>query len=243
MNTAFTPTAASCAAVGVSIDAKALLVSMLRSQSYRELAAVQMLQAAAVFVDESNKPHLLRQQAEEQSHLTAALRIWQDLTGLTADTLMQQARDRLSEKPLPPVRGVLDLAMAQFVFDRAGYFQLREYVACCYAPYAAMAKAIVVEEAHHQEDGGRALVPLALADPTQAQHAFVVWLRASLLSFGRPGSVGDRQALALGLKGRAAALVMQDFVDSLRPVLSMTRLMFPARAEVGLELPEDLRLG
>ena len=124
MKNPFTTTAALDAAVVVSNAARPLLLSMLRSQTYRELAAVQMLQAALAFVPETMRERVVHQQEEEQAHLTAALRLWQELTGEPTEVLLEQARTRMEQNPLPAVRSALDVAMAQFVFNRAGYFQL-----------------------------------------------------------------------------------------------------------------------
>jgi len=243
MKTPFTTTAAHNAAVVVSNAARPLLISMLRSQSYRELAAVQMLQEALAFVPQAMRQRLEHQQDEERTHLAAALKLWHAITGEPTEVLLEQARARMERKPLPAMRSALDVAMAQFVFDRAGYFQLREYVGGSCEDYSQMARAIVAEEEEHQAEGAIALIPLAAAEPRQAQATFELWLRTSLLSFGRPDSEGDRLAVAIGLKRRQAALVMQDFIDSLRPTLAQAGLRLPSKESLELELPDDLGLG
>jgi len=243
MKTPFTTTAAHNAAVVVSNAARPLLISMLRSQSYRELAAVQMLQEALAFVPQAMRERVEHQQDEERAHLAAALKLWHAITGEPTEVLLEQARARMERKPLPAMRSALDVAMAQFVFDRAGYFQLREYVGGICEDYSQMARAIVAEEEEHQAEGAIALIPLAAAEPRQAQATFELWLRTSLLSFGRPDSEGDRLAVAIGLKRRQAALVMQDFIDSLRPTLAQAGLRLPSKESLELELPDDLGLG
>lgn len=243
MKTPFTTTAALDAAVVVSNAAKPLLLSMLRSQSYRELAAVQMLQEALQFVPEAMRKRVRHQQKEEQEHLAAALKLWHAVTGEPAEVLLEETRARMAQKPLPSMRTALDVAMAQFVFDRAGYFQLREYVGGSCEAYSQIAEAIVAEEEEHQEDGAMAIIPLALAEPQQAQATFELWLRTSLLSFGRPDSEGDRMAVTLGLKRRQAAMVMQAFIDSLRPTLAQAGLRFPSNESLQLDLPKTLGLG
>lgn len=203
---------------------------MLRSQAYRELAAVQLLEQALTFMPREEHARLRHQQHEEGAHLEAALTLWQSVAGASRQALVDTARARLHEKPLPPVRTPLDVAMAQFVFDRAGYFVLREYVSGSFAPYAQIAAAIVAEEEGHQDDGARTLIPLAHAQPREAQASFEVWFATSLLSFGRPGSDGDKLAVALGLKRRGAGAVMQEYVESLRPGLQAAGLRFPTRS-------------
>jgi 1,2-phenylacetyl-CoA epoxidase catalytic subunit len=133
----------------------------------------------------------------------------------------------------------LELAMTQLLFDRAGRFQISEYVDSSFAPYRALAREIVDEERGH-EDAGAALVLALLAAPDRtaaqaaadhaaAQAAFDRWLPVALLSFGRPGGDGNAFALAAGLKRRDSAEVARDFLADLAPTLAAVKLALPAR--------------
>jgi 1,2-phenylacetyl-CoA epoxidase catalytic subunit len=134
--------------------------------------------------------------------------------------------------------------MARFLFDRAGYWQLREYANCVYAPYAELARAIAADEAGHLEEGERVVVDLARAAPDsrQVQWTFDRWLRPALLSFGRPGSADSRAAIAAGLKQRDPGDVIESFFDDIRPGMKAAGLRLFQATLTGLQLPASLAL-
>ena len=74
----------------------------------------------------------------------------------------------------------------------------------------------------------------------QKQRDFTTWLRQGLLSFGRPGSAGNKYAIETGLKKRDSGAVMQDFLDDIKPAVKASGLRFPTPAEMRLEVPADL---
>jgi 1,2-phenylacetyl-CoA epoxidase catalytic subunit len=224
-------------------EARALLARMLRSQAYRELGAVRLFEAAAPLApDEAARRELGAHAAEERAHLAAVLALWGELSGRTERELAAEADRRLGERPLPPVDAWVHVALARFLYDRAGAWQLRELRDCRYRPYARLAAGIVEDEAGHQEAGARALVALCAAPAarTVASAALAAWLRVALLSFGRPGSADDARAVALGLKGRRAEAVVRDFLAEVRPPIRRAGLAWPPARELGLDLPPDL---
>jgi len=72
------------------------------------------------------------------------------------------------------------------------------------------------------------------------QRDFVKWLRHGLRSFGRPGTEGNRYALAAGIKRRDSGAVMQDYLDDIKPAVKACGLAFPSPAELGLDTPPGL---
>jgi hypothetical protein len=72
------------------------------------------------------------------------------------------------------------------------------------------------------------------------QPLFERWLKLGLLSFGRPGSEGNRYAISVGLKKRDSGLVMQDFITDIKPAMRQGGLKFPAPEALGMELPASL---
>jgi hypothetical protein len=74
----------------------------------------------------------------------------------------------------------------------------------------------------------------------QKQRDFTTWLRQGLLSFGRPGSAGNKYAIDAGLKKRDSGAVMQDFLDDIKPAVKASGLRFPTPQEMRLEVPSDL---
>ena len=120
--------------------------------------------------------------------------------------------------------------MAQFLYDRGGFWQLREYEECAFVPYRDIIQKILKEEAGHQGLGERIVVELCRSGRHDAvkQGFFDKWLRQGMLSFGRPFTEGNQYAIDVGLKKRDSGEVMQDFVDDIKPAVKACGLQFPA---------------
>ena len=72
------------------------------------------------------------------------------------------------------------------------------------------------------------------------QPLFERWLRLGLLSFGRPNTEGNRYAISVGLKKRDSGLVIQDFINDIKPAVRAGGLRFPGPDALGMELPPAL---
>lgn len=211
---------------------------MLRAQAHREAAAARLFERGrALAPTEADAHRLASQAAEERRHLEAVGEAWTALTEQPATELVAWAHAHAAEHPLPDVATWLELAIAQLLFDRAGYFQLAEYANSDWEPHRRLVAPILAEEAEHQRDGtDEALAALAhTADRADAQAAFDRWLRISLLSFGRPRSPASREAVALGLKQRDPAEVMRDFLTDVHAIAAAAGLRVPKPDELGIE--------
>lgn len=215
---------------------------MLLSHGWRELAAAALFASGAALAPDALSAAELREDAaEEEEHFAAVARVWTALTGDSGAAFRAHAEARLRERPLPVPTSWLELALARRLFDRAGYFQIREYAACAYTPYRDIVAAICAEEEAHAEDGAEALVGLIAASPGALHAAHLArWLGVALLSFGRAGTPDSARAVALGLKARDPAAVMRDFVDDLQPVLSRAGLRLPRREELAVAIPPNV---
>ncbi|HKG20525.1 MAG TPA: hypothetical protein VKC34_01385, partial [Blastocatellia bacterium] len=71
---------------------------------------------------------------------------------------------------------------------------------------------------------------------------FDKWLAVALLSFGRPGTPGNRFAIEAGLKTRDSGEVMQDFIDDIKPAMIDCGLRFPTPGQIGIEMPDGVDL-
>jgi len=149
---------------------------------------------------------------------------------------------RLAEKPIPMAGSWLELGIAQWLYDRGGFWQLREYADSSFAPYREIIGRIVAQEEGHQDHGESIAVPLIRAekDRAKAQALFDKWLRLGLLCLGRPHTDGNRFAIAAGLKKRDSAECLKDYVRDIAPAVREAGLRFPSRAGLGVELPEDI---
>ena len=105
-----------------------------------------------------------------------------------------------------------------------------------------MVQKIVKEEAGHQSLGEKIVVEQCQSGQYEEvkQPLFEKWLRVGLLSFGRPGTPGNRFAIEQGIKKRDSGECMKDFVEDIRPAVKASALRFPAPASLTMDLPPDI---
>ncbi len=219
------------------------LEQMMKSQAYRELAAARMFGHGLQFVEGSQwLKFLVWHIGEETEHYLAVARMYEKFTGASVDPWVSE---RLAQKPVPFAQSWFELAMAQFLYDRGGFWQLQEYENCAFPPYREVIGKIIGEERGHQGLGEKIVVELCQTGRYQQcqQQLFERWLKLGLLSFGRPNTEGNRYAIAVGLKKRDSGEVMQDFLDDIKPAMRATGLSFPAPASLQMELPAELNWG
>ncbi len=213
------------------------LVQLMSSQAYRELAAAQMFGYGLRFVPELRWLKLISWHLrEEMEHYEDVLKMYRALTGESAEPVVQ---GRLRDRPVALAESWYELAMAQFLYDRGGYFQLREYEGCSYLPYREVVQKIIAEEKGHQALGERIVVELTRTGRFESdkQRVFEIWLRQGLLSFGRPGTEGARYAISVGIKKRDPGEVMQDFLDDIKPAVKACGLTLPPMERIGIDAP------
>jgi 1,2-phenylacetyl-CoA epoxidase catalytic subunit len=216
-----------------------MVVQLMESQAYRELAAAHMFGYGLRFVPEKWLKFMVWHIQEETEHYQAVSNMYREFTGAEVETVVAR---RLADKPVPVAESWFELAMAQFLYDRGGFWQLKEYEQCSFVPYRGVIQKIVKEEAGHQGLGERIVVELCQSGSHDGvkQPLFEKWLRVGLLSFGRPGTAGNRFAIERGLKKRDSSECMKDFVDDIRPAVRTAGLRFPEPATLQMELPPDV---
>ena len=223
----------------MSPDYRRLLVQLMESQAYRELAAAHMFGYGLRFVPEKWMKFMVWHIQEETEHYQAVAQMYREFT---KEEVEPRVRERLAGKPVPFAESWFELAMAQFLYDRGGFWQLKEYEECSFVPYRGVIQKIVKEEAGHQDLGEKIVVELCQSgrhdDVKQA--LFEKWLRIGLLSFGRPGTPGNRFAIEHGLKKRDSGACMQDFIADIQPPVLAAGLRFPEPATLKMELPGEL---
>ena len=216
------------------------IVQLMESQSYRELAAAHLFGYGLQFAPELRWIKFMTWHIrEEVEHFDAVARMYRAFTGHDVTPV---AMARLGARPMDRVDAWFELAMAQFLFDRGGFWQLREYEQCSFLPYREVIGKIVDEEAGHQGLGERMVVELVQTGryEDRKQRDFVKWLRHGLLSFGRPGTEGNRYAIDVGIKKRDSGAVMQDYLDDIKPAVKASGLTFPTAADLRLEMPDSI---
>jgi ring-1,2-phenylacetyl-CoA epoxidase subunit PaaA len=216
------------------------LVQMMRSQAYRELAAAQMFGYGLQFVPELKWIKFMSWHIQEEvEHYQDVAKMYQSFTGESVEPWVNA---RLANKPIDFATSWYELAMAQFLYDRGGFWQLQEYEDCSYAPYQKTITKIIKEESGHQELGEKIVIELTQTGAFDdiKQPLFDKWFKQGMLSFGRPKTEGNAYAMRVGLKKRDSGAVMQDFVNDIKGAVRDCGLQFPAPAAIGLECPDDL---
>lgn len=216
------------------------LEQMMLSQAYRELAAAHMFANALVFVPTVKWIKFMSWHIrEEVDHYAAVAKMYESFTGTDVEP---KVRERLADKPVPFVDSWFELAMAQFLYDRGGFWQLQEYEECTYPAYRDVVREIIKEEKGHQELGERMVVELCQSGEHDAvkQPLFERWLRLGLLSFGRPNTDGAKYAIEVGLRKRDPGAVMQDFLNDIKPAVRASGLKFPSPEALKMEFPANL---
>ena len=227
------------------MDAKmiATITQMMESQAYRELAAAQMFGYGLQFVPSLKWLKFMSWHIrEEMEHYEVVVRMYKEFTG---ESVEPNVNARLAKKPIEFAQSWFELAMAQFLYDRGGFWQLKEYDGCAFVPYRDVITKILKEEAGHQGLGERIVVELCRSGEFDAvkQRDFDKWLKQGMLSFGRPGTEGNKYAIGAGLKKRDSGDVMQDFLDDIKPAVVACGLAFPKPEAIGLDAPASLDWG
>jgi 1,2-phenylacetyl-CoA epoxidase catalytic subunit len=216
------------------------LTQMMESQAYRELAAAQMFGYGLQFVPELKWLKFVTWHVtEEMEHYEDVAKMYETFTGTSVEPVVNA---RLKDKPVPFAQSWFELAMAQFLYDRGGFWQLQEYETCSFAPYQKTIQKIIKEERGHQSLGEQIVVELCKTGGFEGvkQPLFEKWLKLGMLSFGRPGTAGNQFAISVGLKKRDSGAVMQDFLTDIKPAVKASGLRYPKPEAIGLECPKDL---
>jgi 1,2-phenylacetyl-CoA epoxidase catalytic subunit len=223
----------------MSAEYRQMVVQLMQSQAYRELAAAHMFGYGLQFVPEKWMKFMVWHIQEEMEHYQDVSKMYREFTREEVEPVVRQ---RLAKGAVPFAESWFELAMAQFLYDRGGFWQLKEYEECSFVPYRGVIQKIVKEEAGHQSLGEKIVVELCQSGPHEdvKQPLFEKWLRLGLLSFGRPGTPGNRYAIEQGLKKRDSGECMKDFVNDIRPAVKSSGLRFPEPAALRMELPGDI---
>jgi 1,2-phenylacetyl-CoA epoxidase catalytic subunit len=176
---------------------------------------------------------------EETEHYVAVADLYKAHVG---ESVEPWVNERLRQKPIPMAGSFLELGIAQWLYDRGGFWQLREYEESSWAPYREIVGKIVSQEQGHQNHGERIAIPLCRKEPDRGktQKLFERWLRLGLLCMGRPRSEGNRYAIAAGLKKRDSAECMKDYVRDILPAVREADLRLPPKESLGVEMPDDI---
>ena len=207
------------------------VVQMLRSQAWRELSAAQLFGHGLQFVsDLRSLKFISRHVQEETEHYAAVAELYQKHVGESIEPWVQE---KLATKPIPWASSFLELGIAQWLYDRGGFWQLREYEESSWAPYREVVGKIVSQEEGHQYHGQNIAVPLIRQEKDRAKVQ-------RLICLGRPGSEGNKYAVAVGLKKRDSAECIRDYMKDILPAVREAGLKLPPKDRLAVDLPDDI---
>lgn len=215
---------------------------LIRTQAWREILTADLFADALKHVPTPAGKKLIAEHVREE---LAHYRLCEQLYAALGGDLWQVVQARLARNPWPRIESWPELAMFQFLNDRAAKFQLREYRNCSYAPYARVITQILEEEEGHVGFGESVVREMCAVDEAErrgAQSLFDKWLPYCLRVFGRPGTAGNRYAIEVGLKARDSGEVMREYVQDLKPAMAAYGLRFPPPDRLGAELDTRLDL-
>jgi 1,2-phenylacetyl-CoA epoxidase catalytic subunit len=222
-----------------------ILASQVESLGFRALATAHAFASAMPLAPAlAVKKALVEYVWEELQRFETASDLYVEIK--PGEDLHAVVRPRLAE--IRPPGSWLEMAVIQFLYDRAGVVQMGELAGSSDPRVAKLAARILEGERMHKimgGEGGNALRNMLRSDPDtrpSAQDYFDRWLAESLRSFGRPGSPRSKRAVELGLRQRDSAEVMRDYLAALEPIVSACGLRLPSRAQLGLDLPADVGL-
>jgi len=216
------------------------VIHMLRSQAWRELSAAQLFGHGLQYVSDLRSLRFIsRHVQEETEHYVAVAELFEKHVG---ESVEPWVRAKLATQPIPWASSFLELGIAQWLYDRGGFWQLREYEQSSWEPYREVIGKIVAQEAGHQDHGQDIAIPLIRQekDRQKTQRIFEVWLRQGLICLGRPNSEGSRYAVSVGLKKRDSSECIKDYVRDILPAVHEAGLRLPPKERLGVELPKDL---
>lgn len=222
-----------------------ILASQVESLGFRALATAHAFASAMPLAPAlAVKKALVEYVWEELKRFETASDLYDEIK--PGEDLHAAVRPRLAE--IRPPGTWLEMAVIQFLYDRAGVIQLRELAASSEPRVARLAGRILEGERMHKimgGEGGNAVRNMLREDPDTAplaQDYFDRWLSESLRSFGRPGSPRSKRAIELGLRQRDSAQVIREYLAELEPTMTACGLRLPTRAQLGLDLPDDVGL-
>jgi 1,2-phenylacetyl-CoA epoxidase catalytic subunit len=122
-----------------------------------------------------------------------------------------------------------DLGWFNFLGDRVGVYQGREWINSTYGPMRRSAAGVVNDEYGHSAMGHHHLKVLCETDEgrQQAQAALRTWYPRILDMFGRSDSKRDKSYIAYGLKEHTNEELRQMFISETSPMIEDLGLVLP----------------
>lgn len=223
-------------AASLDEESKALLRQIVERQAHRLLVLSNIRGHGLKYLPGlEGKTALTRDLADGLDALTGLVDLYADLDG---GDLFETVRARTERIPYPLSR--LELAVCLVLCEAAEKAALESHVDSRCDELAGLCQASLDRERRSAPRGRGLFVEYAVDEKNRAhaQQLFERWLTIALLALGRPGTHGDRRAVALGLRSRGCGETAQAFLADIEPLRVECGLAMPDLSRTGLVLPD-----
>lgn len=215
-------------------ETRGLLRKILESQAYRQLMLSNIRGHGLRFLPEVQDKLRVTRALELSLEQFAEVERLYALLGM--GDVVSAVRNKMERVPYPTTR--MELAVCLFLCERVSWHALSSYSDSACEEFAKIARTRLAElRALEPEDPAFLEFCTDATNRPQAQQLVNRWLVITLLSLGRPDSLGDVRALQLGLRSKSVARIVREYLDALAPFLTRCQLALPDGSALGLELP------
>ncbi len=211
----------------------------MHREAARALQAARLSGDGLRFADEPDHVQLLgRRVHEETQNFTAIERLHEQLLEASLDPEKLRAA---APDTAPRVNHWAETALAHWLWERASWWQLSEYMECSWVPWQTLVNRMIREKRGLQSRAERfASDAAAEAQPGDTQQAFERWLPIALASLGTPHDPTESFAMAAGIRKRMPEAVMEDFLEDIKPACRVMSLELPSTDSIPLAIPPQL---
>jgi 1,2-phenylacetyl-CoA epoxidase catalytic subunit len=215
------------------------IIDRMHREAARALQAARLSGDGLHFADEPDHVLLLgRRVNEETQNFTAIGRLHEQLLETPLESEKLRAAATVGA---PRLSSWVETAIAHWLWERAGWWQLSEYVECSWVPWQTVVNRMIREKRGLQSRAERFASDAAASVPLPvAQSAFEQWLPIALGSLGNPGDPTEAFAMAAGLRQRMPESVMEDFLEDIKPACRVMTLSLPDTEQMDLAIPPQL---
>ena len=223
-----------------------MLIRLMTRQIYAETATVEVFgQAIAAAPTWEEKHRLAAFTLEEAQHSQGLVVLLRDL-GEDPEEIIA-GRPPAGDFWAIDLSEWIDIAVFNFVVDRAGSHQIMEYRQSSYIPWADSQEVVLADEEEHYGTGIQTLKEFA-KDAAQLARFKVSFDRvlpnAVKRAFGRPGSAENEYCLAVGLKRHSHEQILNRYLDEMKGYMGAVGLTFPRMSTfeaAGVEMSESTK--
>jgi 1,2-phenylacetyl-CoA epoxidase catalytic subunit len=233
-------------AAGAEGKYRDMLIRLMTRQIYAETATAEVFgQAIMAAPTWEEKRQLAVFTLEEAQHSQGLVVLLRDL-GEDPEEIIA-GRPPAGEFWAIDLTEWIDIAVFNFVVDRAGSHQIMEYRQSSYIPWADSQEVVLADEAEHYDTGIQVLKAFA-KDPNQFAKFKVSFDRvlpnAVKRAFGRPGSAENEYCLEVGLKRHTHEQILNRYLDEMTGFMGSVGLAFPPMSifdAAGVEMAESTK--